>query len=299
MKRKTKIFVTGAPGFVASHLIPMLVKNDYKITAMVRHLSEKSEISIRVKVVVGDLSQDGTWSKALRGKDVVIHLASQIAASSPILFARNNTLAARNLVDAAMHHKVKKFILFSSAAVTSTRLDMYAKTKKDQEEIVSKSSLNGTIFRPSMIYGPGDTKNIGWLISFIRKMPIIPLPAGDDIGRQPVYVEDICKIVLKVIEKDYPKKIYEIHGKEYITLKKMITTIIKILKLKRFVMTIPIWSLAMMISIQEKILPSPKFTRDQIESLTSGEKFKGDAWWETFGIIPTRFEVGVAKMIEK
>ena len=293
-----RIFVTGAAGFVGQHLLPMLKSRDYQVTALVKNRQGKNNILPGVQVVVGDLARKGNWQNAIKGQDVVIHLAAQISSKTEDLFYRNNTQATKNLIDASKKFKIKQFILFSSAAVTSIRQDPYAKTKKDQEDLVLRSKLNYVFFRPSMIYGPGDTKNIGWLISFVKKMPIVPLPRGN-IGRQPVYVKDMCKIVLKVVSANYSNKIFEIHGKEYITLRKMITYIIKVLKLKRIIVDIPIWLLEFIIILQEKIMPSPKFTHDQIKSLTAGERFKGESWWKTFGIIPTRFEAGVSQMIKK
>jgi len=161
------------------------------------------------------------------------------------------------------------------------------------------SKLNYVILRPSMIYGQGDNKNIGWLIKTVKKLPVVPLPGGGNFGRQPVYVDDICKIVIKLIEKDYQKKLYEIHGKEYVSLKKMIEVINKNLKSKKLTFSVPIFLLIGLTGLSQIILPNPKFTVDQIKSLTSGEKFKGDKWWEIFDIIPTTFEQGILGMTKK
>lgn len=293
------VFVTGAAGFVGRHLIRHLGPKNYRVTALVHNAHQKKLLPPKVKVVVGDLAQRSSWQAGLKEQDVLVHLASQISAKEREQFVKNNILATQNLVLAAKSFKVKKFIHFSSAAVTSIRLDDYAKTKKEQEEILKKSKISYVFIRPSMIYGPGDIKNVGWLISFIKKMPIIPLAGGGYFGRQPVYVTDICKIVLKLIAKDYKQKIFEIHGHEYVTLRRMITSIVKKLGVRRIIVNVPIWFLTATVAIQAKILPKPKFTVDQIKSLTSGEKFTGDTWWQTFGIMPTKFEAGIAEMIDK
>lgn len=294
-----RVLVTGASGFVGRHLVPMLVDRGFAVTVIIRSSREKNLVSPRARVIVGDLSQKGVWQEKIKENEILIHLAAQISSKTIQPFKKNNVVATKNLIEALKGSKIKKIILFSSAAVTSIRQDWYAMTKKEQEEIVSKAKIDYAIIRPSMIYGPGDTKNIGWLISLIKKTPIVPLPGGGLFGRQPIYVDDICKIVLKLIEKNYGKRIYEIHGYEYVTMKRMVLAITKVLARKKPIVNIPIWFLVGVMALGEKVLPNPKFTVDQIKSLTSGEKFSGDPWWKIFDIIPTSFEIGVKKMVNK
>ncbi len=295
---KERILITGAAGFVGSHLLPFLIANGYPVTALVRTKDESKKINPRAQIVIGDLAEKGSWQDKLKNHHILIHLAAEIASKTPQDFKRNNTLATRNLMEAAKRAKIKKVILFSSAAVTSIRLDWYAKTKKQQEEIVAASKIPYIIIRPSMIYGPADTKNIGWLISQVKKLPIIPLPGGGNFGRQPVYVADICKVVLELIPAAHSKKIYEIHGAEYVTMKEMVKVIKNALGLKKPTVVVPLFALKSAIWLGGKLSKNPKFTTDQIESLISGEKFSGDKWWLIFDIIPTKFEAGVTKMVK-
>ena len=295
---KKKIFVTGAAGFVGSHLVPKLTTHGYYVTALIRSQVGRARLPKETGIVVADLAKEGNWVNKLKGHDILIHLAAEISSKDEKAFRRNNVIATNNLVEAAKKTKIKKIILFSSAAVTSIRRDPYADTKAQQEEIVKVSKIPYHIIRPSMIYGPGDTKNIGWLIKTIFKLPIIPLPGGGKFGRQPVYVDDIAKIVLKLVSGKYKKQIYEIHGRQYVTMAKMIKVILKETNKRRLTLPIPIFFLVLAFWIGEKILQNPKFTVDQIKSLISGEKFKGEKWWHTFDIIPTKFEVGVSKMIK-
>ena len=294
---KKKIFVTGAAGFVGSHLVPTLLDKNYEVTALIRKSSEKPRLPKVVSWVIADLSKKGSWQAKLEGHDILIHLASEISSKIREAFEKNNVVATKNLIEAAKKARIKKIIHFSSAAVESIRRDWYADTKKEQEKIIANSKINHIILRPSMMYGPGDNKNIGWLIKIFKKLPIIPLPGGGNFGRQPVYVDDICKIVIKLIERNYKNRIFEIHGYRYIPMSKMVKVITKNLTQFKPSVHVPLFFLFTFFAMAEKILPDPKFTTDQIRSLVSGEKFKGDKWWETFGIIPTSFEKGVKSMI--
>lgn len=300
MKEDKNIFVTGAGGFVASHLIPLLIQDGYFVTALVRNRDEKKHLSFKPgKVVIADLAKRGQWQNELKAQNYLIHLAAQISSKNPKDFTRNNVLATKNLIAPAKKFKVKKIILFSSASVTSLRQDPYSKTKKEQEQLILKSKIECIIIRPSMMYGPGDTKNIGWLIDLIKRLPIVPLPGHGSFGRQPVYIGDISQVVLKLLKSNKNKQIYEIHGAQYIPLKNMVETINETFKLRKIIIPVPIVSLKIAIFLMEKILPNPKFTSDQIDSLISGERFQGEEWAKTFGIIPTKFKYGIQVMAKK
>ncbi len=292
-----RIFVTGAAGFVGSHLVPALLDAGFEVTALIRLKKESKTLPDNVQIIVADLSETEQWQKELKGQDILVHLAAEISSKDSSMFEKNNVVATANLIKAAQKAKIKKIIHFSSAAVTSIRKDFYAQSKEDQEKIIVDSKINYLILRPSMIYGPGDNKNIGWLINIVKRFPVIPLPGGGNFGRQPIFVDDIVKIVLKLIESNYHNKIFEIHGYEFVSMSKMVRVIVKRLKTPKLILSTPIFYLLAFFWLSEKILSNPKFTTDQIKSLISGEKFKGDDWAKIFAIIPTKFKQGIARMI--
>lgn len=291
-----KIIVTGAAGFVGRNLLPLLIGNGHEITAVVKNSKEKKLIEkFPIKIIVCDLAGEDKLD-CLKNVEVIVHLASAISSVDPLFFERNNVEATSRLLSCAKRSKVSKIIHFSSAAVTSIRQDDYSRTKKVQEELVKNSSIPYVVLRPSMIYGPSDDKNVGWLISIVRKFPVIPLPGNGNFGRQPVYVTDICKVVLKLVEDKRQNKVYEIHGYEYITLRQMIKTIITHFRFRKIIVPLPVSLLKVAIFLNQLVSKNPKFTLDQVQSLISGEKFKGDDWAKLFDIIPTKFSEGIKRM---
>ena len=174
------IIIPGGAGFVGRNLVRVLASENYnmeKITVLDKN--EKNLDYVKkygVKALHADLAEKQDWYDEFNGKEVVINLAAQISSPNPELFYRNNVLATRNVLEAAKNAGVKRIIHFSSAAVLSVRKDYYAQTKFEGEELVKRSGLEYCILRPSIIYGPTDDKNIGFLIDFAKKIPFFPIP---------------------------------------------------------------------------------------------------------------------------
>ena len=190
-------------------------------------------------------------------------------------------------------------IHFSSAAVLSVRKDDYAKSKQVGEDLVVKSKIPYVALRPSLMYGPTDDKNIGWLISFARKIPIFPIPGNGKYPRQPIYVDDVCLLLMRMMENFPKNKIYSINGNKIIYFKDMIRTVLKEMKGIRTVMYIPVWMFKFAMVMGNIVMRDPPFTPDQLDSLTSGDVFPDYPWWDEFNVEVTSFRDGVRKMLRK
>lgn len=126
--RNKKVFVTGAGGFIGSHLCERLVLNGAKVTALVRYNSKGShgfledfpkEISDEIRVVLGDIRDENTFREHLKDMDVVFHLAALPGIPYSFIYPRdlfdNNILGSFNLLNAARDMKPGKIILLSTA----------------------------------------------------------------------------------------------------------------------------------------------------------------------------------------
>src|SRR3989344_7258422 len=174
-----KILVTGASGFVGKNLIKHLNKYNVNILSRKKIFGDG--------VFVGDLFDKKILLDASK-VDIVIHLAG---ISDGNVF-KINYEGTRNLVDACVENKVKKFIFISSFdAILETD---YGKSKLKAEDYIKNSGLNYIIFRPTVIYGNDNKKDIGRLIRLI-KMGISPIPGSGNFKLQPVFVDDIVKVI--------------------------------------------------------------------------------------------------------
>ena len=298
-----KILIAGGAGFVGKNLIRVMKEvgfNPVDITVI-----DKDEVNLNfvknlgVTAVLADLSLPGQWGDNFDHQDLVITLQAQISGPKYEDFRRNNIEATQNVIEAAKKFGVKKIIHFSSAAVLSVRQDFYATTKKAGDELVKNSRLSYVILQPSLMYGPLDNKNIGWLINFAKKCPIFPIPGNGQYPRQPIYIDDMSHLVIEFI-KNFPSedRVYSINGQQVINFREIISTVLKNMGGLRTAVYLPLPIFLFLLRIYDILFKSP-FTPDQIKSLTSGDVFPEYPWWDEFKIEMTSFDQGVKNMLIK
>jgi nucleoside-diphosphate-sugar epimerase len=299
--KNAKIIIPGGAGFVGRNLVKFLAgvipaENITVIDKSADHLQMVKKYG--VKTVEADLSEKGTWYDLFSGQDVIIHLAAQISSLHDEDFQKNNVRATENIIEAAKAAAVSRIIFFSSAAVLSVRKDPYADTKLQAQELVRQSGLTYCIIQPSLMYGPTDDKNIGYLINFAKKMPVFPIPGHGRWPRQPIYIDDICRMILHFLDEFPENKVYPINGK-VIFYKDMINTVFRELGGFKMSVSLPIPVFKFLMVTYQKLIGNQQFTTDQVDSLSSCDVFPEYPWWDEFHIPVTPFNEGVRQMLQE
>jgi len=211
------VLVTGATGFIASHLLPVLHQKKWLVSAAIRQNSENlSEVPIEY-TSVGDIDGKTNWQKALAGIDVVIHLAARAhilqesTSDSKAEFLKVNIEGTANLVQQSIEAGVKHFIFISSIGAMATMSDRilsenspcqpdttYGRSKLSAEQalidLAKNSSMTWTILRPTLVYGSGNPGNMERLIKLINLG--LPLPFASIQNRRSfVYVENLVDAI--------------------------------------------------------------------------------------------------------
>jgi dihydroflavonol-4-reductase len=166
-----KALVTGATGFVGSHLTEALHRRGDEVTVLARSAAKAGELAhLEVRVIRGDLHDAQALAQAVEGQDVIYHVAGVIAARRESDFFRANREGTAQLTAAAERAGRPRFVFVSSmaAAGPSRRgtplngtepprpVTAYGRSKLAAEELVTSSSLPWSIVRPPMVYGPRD-----------------------------------------------------------------------------------------------------------------------------------------------
>lgn len=196
------VLVTGATGFVGRALVEALLRNPaFKIVCAVR---APAALPPQVQqVTVGDISADTNWRDALRGVDVVLHLAARVhvmheTAGNPLSeFRRVNVAGTVSLAVQAVEAGVRRMVYLSSVKVHGesgcfterdqpTPADPYAISKLEAENalrsIASREELEVVVVRPPLVYGPGVRANFAALMRLANRG--IPLPLASVHNRR-------------------------------------------------------------------------------------------------------------------
>ncbi|MCG7921867.1 MAG: SDR family oxidoreductase [Candidatus Thiodiazotropha lotti] len=216
-----KILVTGANGFVGTHLCPYLLDQGYSVRAALR--SRQAAWQVGEQTVVGDISADSDWQQALQGVDSVIHLAGRAhvmreSTDDPLsLFRQVNVVGSLRLAEQAMVAGVRRFVYLSSIKVNGESSsakplaaddpakpeDAYGQSKWEAEQALKDYLANGdmelVIVRPVLVYGAGVKGNLQSLVRWIRNGVPLPL-AGVENRRSLVGIDNLLDFLQLCIE---------------------------------------------------------------------------------------------------
>jgi len=206
-----RALVTGATGFVGSHLVDALLQRGGEVTALVRSPAKAARLArLGVRQVHGDLHDPSALRRAARDQDVIFHVAGLIAARSEAEFHLGNEAGTANVVQAAQASGASglRLVLVSSMAAAgpaapgrplrgdepATPVTAYGRSKLAAERVAHSSGLPWTIIRPPMVYGPRDTEVLK--IFRLARLGIAPVFGRGTQELSAVYGPDLAEALI-------------------------------------------------------------------------------------------------------
>lgn len=208
-----RVLVTGANGFIGSHLQPELLARGVTVISAVRHFIGKPD-----EVVVGELGPLTDWSKALDGIDAVVHLAGRAhvlervdAGAERARLWAVNVEGVQQLANACRKARVQQVVFLSSLHAVATASEvaideatepepssLYGQSKLEAEKVLqsslSQSGVAWTILRPPLIYGAGQKANMDRLVRLVQSG--CPLPLASVTNRRSLMsVDNLCSLI--------------------------------------------------------------------------------------------------------
>ena len=166
----------------------------------------------------------------------------------------------------------------------------YARTKAAGEASVFETLPDSVVFRPSILFGPGD-HFFNRFAGIARVSPVFPLFGGGHTRFQPVFVGDVAQAIADAVDgKAKPATVYELGGPEVKTFRECLEMMLRAIERKRLLVPVP-WALARLQASVLQLLPKPLLTVDQvrqlqIDNVVSDEARADGRTFAAFGIDP-------------
>jgi uncharacterized protein YbjT (DUF2867 family) len=216
------LLLTGATGSVGSRLLPLLLERGDDVRCLVREPRRLGQRRVDVQIALGDLgemSDPYLVRQALRGVDTVIHLAATIRDQPPHRIEELNGLATVRLLRAAERSGVKRFVFFSALNASVAQRTRFFRAKWLAERAVASSSLETTIFAPSIVYDRSDP----W-VTLLRRfsfLPVLPVSGAGQARFEPIWADDAARCVVAALQRDGRQQRYELAGPETLSYDEM------------------------------------------------------------------------------
>jgi NADH dehydrogenase len=193
------ILLTGASGNVGRQVLGRLTARGERVRVLVRDPRRLGSERVRVQIALGDLSDPASFRNALRGVETVVHLAAAIRDQPRAPIEELNAVATLRLVRAAERARTERFVFFSALGASLHSRARFFRSKALAERAVEDSSLQTTIFAPSIVYSPDDP----W-ITLLRRMSLLPALLVSGHGRaryQPIWAGDVADCVIAELDR--------------------------------------------------------------------------------------------------
>jgi dihydroflavonol-4-reductase len=235
-----KIFITGATGFIGTHLIRRLAQTDHEMLCLVRETSNVQELEkLGVSTVRGDVSNKDSLLAGMKGCDWVIHLANIYSFWEPDkrVFSEVNIKGNRNVMESAHETGVSKVVHVSTVGIYGkpeispfteetpvgpVRFSEYTRTKYKGDlvawELYKKKGLPLVVVYPAGVLGPGDPKFTGEFIKRLIRREA-PARAFEDSVFTFVHVRDVVGVIIGAAEKENNIGEKYIAGKHQLSMK--------------------------------------------------------------------------------
>lgn len=285
-----KVLVTGATGFVGGHLVARLLEDGHSVRALVRRGANAAVLESRgVEIVRGDILDSGSLEEAVEGAEAVAHLVGIIRQRGKMTFERVHQEGTANVISAMHRAGIPRLLHMSGLGARGEAPARYHRTKWAAEEMVRGSGLEYTIFRPSVIFGPGDGFTAK-LISLVCGPPVIPLVAGGRLLIAPIAIQDVTACFAAALKDNrHAGQTYDLCGPDALSLADMIRVVAQTMKVHKPMLSLPVAAVRPAAFLGERLLRNPPITTDQLIMLLEGGTTDNNAAEEVFGLDLKRF----------
>ena len=285
------LLLTGATGTIGLPVVRRLTAADVPVRCLVRDPRRLGAERVKVQIALGDLANPFSFRNALRGVDTVVHLAS-VTRDQPVGSIEELAgIASWRLVQAAERAGVKRFVFFSTLGASTRSPARLMRAKAIAERALVESTLDYTVFAPSMVYSPSDRYIT--LLERMSLLPVMPISGSGRAGFQPIWAEDVADCVLAALPggpraDQAAGSRFELAGPETLTHAEIVECVLRSLRRRRPLVKLPLPTVRRLLKTLELLTgPAAFATWDEAELLEVPLIARqGTADAERLGVLP-------------
>lgn len=272
---KAPITVFGGTGFLGSRVVRELIDAGHAVRLAARRPMRPpwAEPGDPLELVRADICCESEVGHALKDARGAVNAVSLYVESRQLSFEDVHVKGAGTLARLAQVEGVETFIQLSGIGASTSSRSRYVRARGRGESAVVDAYPKAVIFRPSVMFGPGDA--FLSRLAGLTRLPVIPLFGSGQTRLQPVHVVDIARAIVRLSgDAPHERRLFELGGPDMLRYREVLELVMAHLKRERPLLTIPfpLWHL---FALMAGPLPGPPLTRDQVymmaEDNTVGE----------------------------
>ena len=214
------VLLTGATGFIGSHLARALRAAEYVV------IEARRDIGAGTAAVRADFTRDVSareWLPKLAGVDAVINAVGILREHGDQTFERIHKRAPQALFTACVAAGVRRVVQISALGADQG-VTRYFVSKRAADDYLATLPLDWTIVRPAMVFGPGGSS--ARLFKRLAHLPVVPLPGRGEQRVQPIHIDDLTEAVVRILRDPTTNRTrIELVGPQSLSLRELLASL--------------------------------------------------------------------------
>ena len=263
MMKIKNICIVGGSGFVGQHIAHLLAARGINLRVPTRRREHAKSLLVlpTIDVIETNIHDPKELDQLLVGIDAVINLVGILDGN----FISTHIELPKKIVAACERNGVSRLLHISALNANVNGTSAYLRSKGEGERVITGSNLETTIFRPSVIFGPGDSF-LNLFAKLVQRLPVLPL-ASPNSKFQPVFVENVAEVIaLSLSTSATIGQSYNLCGPRIYSLRQIVEYVSSITEHKLSIIGLSDWLSYLQATFLE-FLPGKLMTRDNYLSM--------------------------------